>query len=663
MSLSNIKVNNSTVIGVDEQPTAESDNLVKSEGVFGANAHSFIHTKAYTATSIGFIEIPCAFHKGDSVIVRFGSGTSITDVYQRPTLGSPTGQQIANGKNTTDDGFEFLASIDFESIYAYFESAGNVTIERAPIVKKLDVDIDDLSENINSYLYPKTTRTLTAEHFHEIPCSFLTGDKVFIELSENTELGDIYQRSTIGSSTGQKYVSKVTTENGYYFIATIDFNSLYIWCSTAGDVTIKRDRIEKAVHTNDIENMCVTEEKLAFDLTPLKSYVEAIPSTTFEGVYPQYVAKILAGTYWGTNIFSVTGVSKVKITYRGAGSAYGIGFSTNGDTVASFNAGTRSDWWYSYPSSYGEIEINVPVGAKYLALAQKDMFNECSIYAFIDFSTELSGTYHNNYKDKTCIYIGDSISTENNYRWKGLLESEYGLKYVRGGSGLWPANGGITLRPPKTERQENELKSIWYRCAEQRMQDYNFDIISLFGGTNDMTNSNLPIGDVDADGNYADIADIVPYVDDASSFATPANYNDVWRSDLSFAECLKGCIEMLHRDFPTKPIMLCTVLPCGGNYGNWVYNKSGSPMDGVIMSERMAIVATRIAEYYFRQGWNIYAVPFYWGIRTITSIAAFTNWLTPEYGGGVDGVHPNRVCAIRMVDCVRESLMMLKVKP
>ena len=34
MSLSNIKINNSTVIGVDEQPTAGSNNLIKSGGVF-----------------------------------------------------------------------------------------------------------------------------------------------------------------------------------------------------------------------------------------------------------------------------------------------------------------------------------------------------------------------------------------------------------------------------------------------------------------------------------------------------------------------------------------------------------------------------------------------------------------------------------------------------
>ena len=47
MSLSNIKVNNSTVIGVDNEPTAESDNLVKSGGVL-----------KYLVDTFGFIITP-----------------------------------------------------------------------------------------------------------------------------------------------------------------------------------------------------------------------------------------------------------------------------------------------------------------------------------------------------------------------------------------------------------------------------------------------------------------------------------------------------------------------------------------------------------------------------------------------------------------------------
>ena len=315
-------------------------------------------------------------------------------------------------------------------------------------------------------------------------------------------------------------------------------------------------------------------------------------------------------------------------------------------------SGTNSDWWSQYPQTTGSLELNVPRGAKYLALAKEGMHNECELWTFPNYGS----IHQNRLYGKKCIFIGDSISTEDNYYWKGLLEAESNLQYVRGGSGLWPANGGITLMPPQTEPESLTQKSIWYRCAEQRMEDYDFDIISLFGGTNDMASSARKVGDVDTNGDYFNIADIVPFVDDASSFATPTDYNDVWSSDLTYAQCLKGCIEMLHRDFPNKPIIVCSVLPCGGNYGNWIYEHEGSPMNGVIMSERMAIVAMRIVNYYQAKGWDIWGVPFYWGIRTVNSIAAFSNWIAEQEI--VDGVHPNRLCAIKMMNLFKDSMIM-----
>jgi hypothetical protein len=113
---------------------------------------------------------------------------------------------------------------------------------------------------------------------------------------------------------------------------------------------------------------------------------------------------------------------------------------------------------------------------------------------------------------------------------------------------------------------------------------------------------------------------------------------------------------MLHRDFSDKPIIVCSVLPCGGNYGNWVYEHEGSPMNGVIMSERMAIIAMRIVNYYQAKGWDIWGVPFYWGVRTVNSVAAFSNWITNP--ASIDGVHPNRLCAVRMMNLFKDSLIM-----
>jgi len=66
MSLSNIKVNNSTVIEVDEQPTAESDNLVKSGGVY--NHTSTIHGYDIENSDLEFSD------ENNNCIVEFKNG-------------------------------------------------------------------------------------------------------------------------------------------------------------------------------------------------------------------------------------------------------------------------------------------------------------------------------------------------------------------------------------------------------------------------------------------------------------------------------------------------------------------------------------------------------------------------------------------------------------
>jgi len=53
MSLSNIKVNNSTVTGVDNEPTAGSDNLIKSGGVF-----KFLFNKFIKGADMTYVETP-----------------------------------------------------------------------------------------------------------------------------------------------------------------------------------------------------------------------------------------------------------------------------------------------------------------------------------------------------------------------------------------------------------------------------------------------------------------------------------------------------------------------------------------------------------------------------------------------------------------------------
>lgn len=243
---------------------------------------------------------------------------------------------------------------------------------------------------------------------------------------------------------------------------------------------------------------------------------------------------------------------------------------------------------------------------------------------------ELRGNWFN----KTCLYIGDSISTSDIYFWKGYLEDNYGFKWVRdaseGGSShetetsdsvLWPADGGITLVPPLTEDTYNMNKSIWYRCANDKMSIYDFDIISICGGTNDIISGNVTLGTTED----------TPYLDTTQT--RPAT--------LTFAASLMGCVEMLHRDFPTKPILLCTVFALG-TYGNT------EDEYGVTFSERMAMLQMKIADKYALQGYNITAIPFYWDMR---------NKVTTEIGVfSKDTVHPNRAWAKRMMNIMAQSV-------
>lgn len=73
------------------------------------------------------------------------------------------------------------------------------------------------------------------------------------------------------------------------------------------------------------------------------------------------------------------------------------------------------------------------------------------------------------------------------------------------------------------------------------MDKYDFDVISLFGGTNDAWwDETLYPGGVGT-------ADDVPYVDDVSTFADPSKYTDEYSDNLTFMQFYKGCIEMLNK--------------------------------------------------------------------------------------------------------------------
>lgn len=238
------------------------------------------------------------------------------------------------------------------------------------------------------------------------------------------------------------------------------------------------------------------------------------------------------------------------------------------------------------------------------------------------------------YYGKTCIYIGDSISVMNNYKWKGLIENSYNIKYVREKEPLWPAQGGRTVIPTMADinnshTDANMTSSIWYRCAEKRMAIYDFDFISLFGGINDLSDG-LNLGTIND----------LPLVDKLEGFSEDKKQNlTTVRSDNpTFCQSYMGCIEMLRRDFPDKEIILCTVVFCGRGQ-KIVENYFGD----ISVAEKVAMLQMDIATKY-----GLKCVPLYWDMR-----GPKTN---RQFSVSGDGVHPNLHGAIRLQTLYAQTL-------
>ena len=217
----------------------------------------------------------------------------------------------------------------------------------------------------------------------------------------------------------------------------------------------------------------------------------------------------------------------------------------------------------------------------------------------------------NKFKGKTMLYIGDSISTGNIWHWKGYIKDGIGLDYVdyniSDTVNVTPAVGGITIRPHNDDdtRPMNAgaaevgsgAKSIWWRCCNKRLGIYDFDYINLFGGTNDIYDNNLNVGTIDD----------APLLDTDVEDLTALDLSKV-----SFASAFMGCIEMLQRDFPSKPIFICTLL----------YNSYAKTPE-VVKIQMLAA-----------QKYGLKVVPFY-----------YSELNSQNYQWLCDGFHPNQIAA------------------
>lgn len=375
--------------------------------------------------------------------------------------------------------------------------------------------------------------------------------------------------------------------------------------------------------------------------------------STIPGCYPRIDTKTLyESSSFNTSVYNVTGAKVVVIQCAGVNTTYyGIAFSSAN------NVFDNTSKWLAYPGSgtyTGTFTVIVPEGKTYMAI---DRSTTISILAFEHNDDAialiqrdahlLNNMFLSGYYGKRIIYIGDSISSADGCYWKGIMLSKYNVNYVRETlQNISPADGGITVIPPETEPESDLAKSIWYRCAANRMGYFTFDAISLFGGTNDMN------VEIESDITLGTVSD-TPFVDSLTGFdeTKAAELTATRPETLTFAAALMGCIEMLHRDFPTKPIFLLTVMPCRGTgYGNTVDSS------GIKLSERMAQLQMQIAAKYNGEisdfastcNYGVTAVPFYWNIRTYEGAKQFVL--------SHDGVHPNQPCGKRMADAFAKVL-------
>ena len=239
------------------------------------------------------------------------------------------------------------------------------------------------------------------------------------------------------------------------------------------------------------------------------------------------------------------------------------------------------------------------------------------------------------YFGKTVLFLGDSISTGDGWWWKGYLRKRYGLWSAEAettAEELRPASGSITICDAgtgfcRTESEAGRTKhSIWYKCAGGRMGRYAFDVISLFGGTND--------GWWNYPGGLGTASDI-PYVDDVLTFDNPQDYTDEWSENLTFAQFYKGCVEMLRRDFPDKEIILSTLYPQNSS------QRDTDPVSGLRRDEAMSRLIVEIGKHY-----GLKVNPWYWLMHP----ASLTPWFTH------DGGHPSQHLGALMAERFAKAL-------
>ena len=221
MSLNNIKVNNSTVIEVDNEPISGSDNLVKSGGVFDKVTVPYVsYKKDVTATYMTNPTQVVDIRSGSQVKVKFiGISTDIpSSTYIQFGFNDANGQTIGGAHNiyATDNWESDFITLTDDAVLAWLIFYGNdwsgqsvewKILERRKYVSdailQLEEDKFDKSDVIQAVEKNNTTN---------VPSSGAVFEKVVSDYSYIKEIGAIPNSNptqVIDIKTGNKVKCKI----------------------------------------------------------------------------------------------------------------------------------------------------------------------------------------------------------------------------------------------------------------------------------------------------------------------------------------------------------------------------------------------------------------------------------------------------------------------
>ena len=563
--------------------------FITSEGAYGSNSHYEVAIFKVTAGDVLFVDIPLQNEAVAALGFYSSQPSSTSDL---PASVIPSSRfDIGNYDVIVEsDGFVGV-NISHAGGYGvnYSLYKRDQTLVELTAVKSALRKIEGVSSKINGYFVSYQGK-YQSNSSYEIRVYEVEANAIYyLENPYSNNSVATFGFSKNAPSTSDGSVSVWTQKDAQYFIPS-ENGYLLVSCPKTSTCYLCRATYDKA------------------DLTAYSNGQIANLAGEINGYYFDANRVWQANTVWKCIYTQVNEGDKLGIDFPAPSGICNFAFFTsvpsNGSVPSDYSVNGR---YYVAPAS------------GYVLTSYRSDYYDWHL-RLMSYTESVADTLVGRFGQSRLLCIGDSISTSNNYEWKGYLEAYKGIKYARDIVGEpAPANGGIKVTPaPNEDSSPLENRSIWWRCCNKRLAAYesNFDYILFCGGTNDWAQE-IPIGTISDP----------PYVDDASTVES-ADAVDVMPDTLTFASALKGCIEMLRRDFPTKGIFIRTL-----------YQMSLSSRDPEKIKNYSTIIVKVALKYRLKLIWSQ-------DMWSDSEVSLFT----------LDGVHPNNVGAYRLANDIAKAM-------